>query len=138
MRQLGVEPGALRRLRLHQIQNIETVLQVDSALRALGASLADPVTPALAAKLEATALGLYARTIARQSGHVVTGVELGGGRARWKLGDLMSYYETGLRAQADPKRARDLHKSLLTDHGLTRDAFVTTDFDLVFLLEDAP
>lgn len=144
MRELGIKPGELRRMRLHQIQNVETVMQVHLALKDLQTNLDATLTPELTGKLESTALGLYARTIARQSGHVVVGVELvGADAALYTLGELMTWYESRLGRRSDPQAAKDLHDLLLKRPefkaaGIDRGTRVMADFDIVLLLEDAP
>ncbi|MEJ7599014.1 MAG: hypothetical protein WKG01_13990 [Kofleriaceae bacterium] len=157
MRQVGIPRGGLRRLVLHQIQNVLTVLQVHLALHELKATLSttDPAWPQLSERLQSTALGGYGRTIARNSGHAIVGIELGGGRQQFELGGLMDFYQH-LGVQANPAEVGKLHGAYLDpqstylkgkfndlaqrlkDAGVTRQTAVVTDFDIILLLEDAP
>jgi hypothetical protein len=156
MRRESIPRGGLRRLRLHQIQNVLTVLQVHLALKQLNTTLDVPLSAELSRQLQGTALGGYARTIARQSGHAIVGVELGGGRTSVALSDLMDWYQNRMGPLAKSAEVGKLHDAYLDPSstykngkfsalaqklraaGVTRNTQVVTDFDIILLLEDAP
>jgi len=153
MRQWGIKPGALRRVVLHTIQNVATVMQTHAAMLAEGTDVdtarRTPIPRSLADRLHATALAKYGRTIATQSGHAVVGIEFGPGVPdSVKLGDLMDYYANKMGDLADStamnKLHDQLHQTILIPDGaggtkpIPLDSQVYIGFDLVLLVEEWP
>jgi subtilisin family serine protease len=153
MQQWRIPFGGLRRLVLHTIQNVATVMQVHAAMLAEGTNVETArkaaIPKSLADRLYATALAKYGRTIATQSGHVITGIEFGPGVPQEvPLRELMNYYANQMGDLADPpsmaKLHDNLHKSILIPDGsggmkpIPLDTNVYISFDLILLVEEGP
>jgi subtilisin family serine protease len=151
MKQLGIKFGSLRRLVLHEIYHVQTVMQVHVAMLEAGTTVetaqGKPLPSALADKLHASSLSKYGRTIATQSGHAITGIELvttPDETKTIKLGKLMERAEKRMGPLADPPAVKALHTDLYNtikmpgDKAFDKNTVVTIGFNLILLLEDWP
>ena len=125
--------GGVRTVRLHQIQNMDSVAHLEWLRRRYpNAALKDLVPD--------TAIYKYGETIANQSGYRVVGVEVDtSGMVKSTPAELTEHYARPVSAREQrgmtPDAVRLEHQQILDRFGIDANAPVNIDFDIVLKVE---
>jgi len=120
MRKLGVDAGRLQRVHMNNIENLQTIIQLNIAAREQKVPLQQLDVSAILASHSAR----YVATPMIQTGHKIVGARIIGG-ARGTLSDILDAQESG-----DYKRQVEAARRLLADHGLPEDVELVMNFEI--------